>query len=104
MKPLDELWPKPLIGHVHSISTKYCYHLAIVVLFLIYFFASLMKSSFPIYPPNIKIRVPQSEENNEKEMDRHTVFVGADRDRSICHHARVEAFLGRIQASAEGSG
>jgi hypothetical protein len=43
MKPLDELWPKPLIRNAHSISTKYCYCLAIVMLFLIHFVTSLMK-------------------------------------------------------------
>jgi hypothetical protein len=90
MKPLDALWPKPLIGHAlnqHQILPLHSNCCAILNP-LRYLIDEVIVSDMP---PNIKIRVPQSEENNEKEMDRHTVFVGADRDRSICHHARVEA-------------
>jgi hypothetical protein len=35
---------------------------------------------------------------NEKEMDCHTVFAAADRDRCLCHHADVAA------SCAEGGG
>jgi hypothetical protein len=55
-------------------------------------------------PTKHQIRVPQSEEKNEKEMDCHTVFAGADHDLRLRHNAPVDAFLGRIQAAAEAGG